>query len=99
MVASFGPGSGSVTTSFGSDGRVAVDTSCQSGAGSFTTDGATITFGALTYDAAPCADPTFQPTSDQVLSVLDGSPVMYKISELTLTVSHGQNSLSFRAGP
>ena len=99
MAGTFGPGSGSVTRSFGSDGHVAVDTSCQSGAGSFTANATTITFGTLTYDGAPCADPTFQNTSDQVLLVLDGSPVTYAISETALTVTHGNDALLFRAAP
>jgi heat shock protein HslJ len=99
MADTFGPGSGSVTLSFAGDGDVAVDTSCQSGAGSFTASAAAITFGALTYDGAPCADPTFQKTSDQVLLVLDGSPVTYTISETALTVTNGNNALLFRAGP
>jgi heat shock protein HslJ len=99
MVASFGPGSSSVTAAFGADGNVAINTSCQTGTGSFKVDGATITFGALTYDGAPCADPTFQQTSAQVLLVLDGTPVTFTISETMLTVTHGQNALLFQAAP
>lgn len=99
MTVMFGPGSGSVTLSFGSDGHVAVTTSCQTGAGSFTASATTITFGALTYDGAACADATFQRTSDQVLLVLDGTPVTYTIKEAALTVTHGQNALLFRAAP
>jgi heat shock protein HslJ len=99
MTGSFGPGSGSVTLSLGSDGHVAVTTSCQTGAGSFTANATTVTFGALTYDGAPCADPNFQRTSDQVLLVLDGSPVTYTIKEAMLTVTHGKNALLFHAAP
>jgi heat shock protein HslJ len=99
MAVSFGPGSGSVTLSLGSDGHVAVTTSCQTGAGSFTANATTITFGSLTYDGAPCADPNFQRTSDQVLLVLDGSPVTYTIKEAALTVTHGKNALLFHAAP
>ncbi len=99
MIDSSGPGSGSVTLSLGSDGHVAVTTSCQAGAGSFTPSATTVTFGALTYDGAPCADPTFQRTSDHVLLVLDGSPVTYTIKEAALTVTHGKNALLFRASP
>jgi heat shock protein HslJ len=99
MVASFGPGSGDVTVAFGADGNVAINTSCQTGTGAFTVNDATITFGALKYDGAACADATFDETSSQALLVLDGSPVTFKISETSLTVSHGQNALMFRAGP
>jgi heat shock protein HslJ len=99
MAVSFGPGSGSVTLSLGSDGHVAVTTSCQTGAGSFTATATTVSFGALTYDGAPCADPNFQRTSDQVLFVLDGSPVAYTIKEAALTVTHGKNALLFHAAP
>jgi hypothetical protein len=99
MVDSVGPGSGSVTASFGSDGHVTVGTSCQTGRGSFTATAATVTFGALAYDGAPCADPTFQKVSDQVLLVLDGSPVTYAISEMSLTLTHGMNALLFHAAP
>jgi heat shock protein HslJ len=99
MVDSIGPGSSSVTAAFGADGNVVVNTSCQTGTGSFTVDAATITFGALKYDGAACADPTFQQTSSQVLLVLDGSPVTFKISETSLTVNHGQNALLFQASP
>jgi heat shock protein HslJ len=99
MVASIGPGSSSVTAAFGTDGNVVVNTGCQAGTGSFTVDAGTITFGALKYDGAPCADPTFQQTSSQVLLVLDGSPVTFTISEAMLTVTHGQNALLFHAAP
>jgi heat shock protein HslJ len=99
MVAGVGPGSDNVTVTFGADGKVVVDTSCQTGTGTFTTNDATITFGTLTYDGAACADPTFEKTSSQVLLVLDGSPVTFAISETNLTVTHGQSSLMFRAGP
>ncbi|HTA18920.1 MAG TPA: META domain-containing protein, partial [Polyangia bacterium] len=96
---SIGPGSSSVTAAFGTDGNVVVNTGCQAGTGSFTVDAGTITFGALKYDGAACADATFEKTSSQALLVLDGSPVTFKISETSLTVSHGQNALMFRAGP
>lgn len=99
MVATLGPGSGSVSLAFGSDGHVAVNTSCQTGTGSFTANATTVTFGALMYDGALCADATFQRTSDQVLLVLDGSPVTFAISEAALTVTQGKNTLMFHATP
>jgi heat shock protein HslJ len=100
MVTTVETGSENVTLLLGSDGKIAVDTSCQKGAGAFTSDATSISFGGITYDGAACATATFQRTSDAVRGVLDGSRVTYKISESALTVTSADgHALLFRAAP
>jgi heat shock protein HslJ len=98
MVGSAGFGSANVAVTFGSDGHVGIDTSCEKGASAFAVAGATVTFMGLAYDGAACADATFQTTSDSVKGVLDGSPLTFTIHESSLTLTHaGGHALLFTA--
>lgn len=82
---------------FDADGTALVHTSCQSGTGAYQVDGTTITFVGLTYDAAPCSDPSHQAVSDRVLFVLDGAPVAFAIEETALEIRKATSTLYFRA--
>jgi len=92
-----GPGWGAVTLGFDATGSVAVFTACEEGTGRYAAGPDTITFEALSYDGAPCADPDLQSVSDAVVAVLGGSPVSYYIEEAELTLESGTSSLYFFA--
>jgi heat shock protein HslJ len=92
-----GPGSTLVTIAFGADGQVAVFSGCQSGSGGFSSDQSTIAFTDLTFDGEPCTDPNLERQSDQVLVVLDGSDVTFRIEESALTLERAGTTLYFTA--
>jgi heat shock protein HslJ len=94
---SFGPASTLVTIDFAADGQVAAFTGCQSGSGGFTSAQTTIAFTDLTFDGEPCADPSLDEMSGQVLFVLDGSEVSYEIEEAELRIERAGRTLYFSA--
>jgi len=79
-------------------GAVTVDTGCNTGHGSATVNGATITFGPLATTRKACADPAARRTEAAVLAVLNG-PVTWSITEQTLTLTQGDRGLVYRAAP
>jgi heat shock protein HslJ len=94
---SIGPGSDLVRAFFDPNGSVTIHTSCQIGSGTYQVDGMSLTFAGFSYDGAPCADASHQQTSDQVLLVIDGSPVSFEIEERSLAIQRGNDILYFRA--
>jgi heat shock protein HslJ len=94
---STGPGSELVRAFFDPSGSVTIHTSCQIGSGTYQVDGASLTFAGFSYDGAPCANSSYQYISDQVLLVIDGSPVSFEIEERSLAIQRGSNTLYFRA--
>jgi heat shock protein HslJ len=94
---SFGPASTLVTIDFGTDGTVAAFTGCESGSGGFAAGETTIGFTDLTFDGAACPDPSLEEQSDQVLFVLDGSEVSYRIEEAELRIERAGRTLYFSA--
>lgn len=82
---------------FGADGQVTVDSGCEVGDGQYSVDGATIAFSSLTYQGAPCTEPSVQTVANKVMAVLDGGPVSHDIEEVTLRITKGDRGLMFRA--
>ena len=94
---SFGSASTLVTIDFGADGNVAAFTGCESGSGGFASGETTIGFTDLTFDGALCPDPSLEQQSEQVLFILDGSEVSYRIEEAELRIERAGRTLYFSA--
>jgi heat shock protein HslJ len=80
------------------DGTVVLHTGCNSGGGTATVHGSTITFGPVITTKMACADPAGRQTEVAVLAVLDGA-VTWSISERSLRLTHGDRGLVYRAAP
>lgn len=91
----YSPAATQPTVRFDPTGSVDVSTPCQTGVGSYTVAGATVSFEGLAYDGAPCADPMDQHVSKETLLVLDGSPVSFTIEERSLLLRKGDFTLYF----
>jgi len=79
-------------------GAVAVTTGCNTGRGTATVSGTTITFGPLATTRKACADPAARRTEEAVLAVLDGA-VTSSITEQALTLTKGDRGLVYKAAP
>lgn len=91
------PAGGSTPTlSLSTDGTVALDTGCNSGRGTATVSGSTISFGPVTTTKKACADLAARQTEAAVLATLDGA-VEWSIAEKTLTLTKGDRGLVYRA--
>lgn len=86
------------TFTLAADGTVTLDTGCNSGRGTATVSGSTITLGPVATTRKACADRTGRQTEAAVLAVLQGD-VDWSISQKTLTLTHGDNGLVYRAAP
>jgi heat shock protein HslJ len=93
-----GPAPPGLSIFFRPDASVTINTSCQTGTGTYQVAGSVITFQALSYDGAACPDPSYQSSSDRVLAVLDGSAVDFQIEEKRLAIQRGNNTVYFRGG-
>lgn len=80
------------------DGTVTLDTGCNSGSGTATVTGSTITFGPLATTKKACAGQAGRQTEAAVLAVLTGT-ADWAISQRTLTVTQGDRALVYRAAP
>jgi heat shock protein HslJ len=80
------------------DGTVVLHTGCNSGGGTATVEGATITFGPVITTKMACADVAGQKTEAAVLGVLDGA-VTWSVTERSLTLTHGDRGLIYRSAP
>jgi heat shock protein HslJ len=80
------------------DGTVALSTQCQRWEGGVTTADSTLTFGPLEVTSRACIDSTKteEYAERTMLAVLDGEAA-YDIVEHSLTVTKGQQGLTFRA--
>ena len=77
------------------DGTVVLHTGCNSGGGTATVAGSTITFGPLVMTTRACLDASGQ-TEAAVLAVLDGA-VTWSITERSLSLTKGNRGLVLRA--
>jgi heat shock protein HslJ len=96
-MASVPSGQTTPTLSITTDGTVTVHTGCNSGGGSATVSGSTITFGPLRTTKKACPEAE-QQTESAVLTVLRGT-VSWSITEQTLTLTKGDRGLVYRAAP
>jgi len=81
---------------FGADGRLSLNTGCNSGGGPYTADGATITFGAIAMTKMACAGAAGQ-LEQAVMAVLNARTVDYSIDAQTLTLEAGAAGLQLVA--
>jgi heat shock protein HslJ len=77
------------------DDTVKVDTGCNTGSGSATVDGDTITFGPIALTKKAC-DEALTELENQVLTVLDGE-VSYDIQASSMTLLNGDEGLQLTA--
>jgi len=81
---------------FGADGRVSLNTGCNSGGGTYTADSSTITFGALATTKMFCAGAAGE-LEQAVLAVLNAQTVDYSIEAQSLTLEAGAAGLQLTA--
>ena len=81
---------------FGADGRVSLNTGCNSGGGPYTAYAATITFGPLAMTKMACAGAAGQ-LEQAVMAVLNARTVDYSIDAQTLTLEAGAAGLQLVA--
>lgn len=86
------------TLAVAEDGTVRLHTGCNSGGGTATVAGDTITFGPLMTTKMACAEESGRETEAAVLAVLDGA-VTWSITEHTLTLTKGDRGLVYRVAP
>lgn len=80
------------------DGTVTLNTGCNQGGGTVTVDDATLTFGPLATTRKLCKfNNGGQEVEQTMLAVLDGETA-YSITEATLTITKGEQGLTFRGG-
>ena len=80
-----------------SDGEVLVDTGCNTGSGTYTLDGDSVTFGPIALTRMACTEPDGQQVEATVLTVLDGTATV-EIDADVLTLRNGSVGLEMRAG-
>jgi heat shock protein HslJ len=92
------PGDGIATLLFGPDGRVQVNTGCNTGGGPYTVDSArgTISFGPIGITKRACVDETNE-LEAAVLMAIDGSAT-FSISGSALTLMDGSFGLQLQGG-
>ena len=81
---------------FGADGRVSMNTGCNSGGGPYTADASTITFGPLATTKMFCAGAGGE-LEQAVLAVLNAQTVDYSIDAQSLTLEAGAAGLQLVA--
>ena len=81
---------------FGADGRVSLNTGCNSGGGTYTADASMITFNQLAITAMGCSGATGQ-LEQGVLAVLNAQTVDYNIDAQSLTLEAGAAGLQLVA--
>ncbi len=67
------------TVTFGEDGQVSVDTGCNTGGGTYTVEGKTITFSPMSYTRMACVDEDAAWAEAHIQSVLGEGSVTYEI--------------------
>jgi heat shock protein HslJ len=92
------PGGGTATLFFGPDGRVQVNTGCNTGGGPYTADLArgTIAFGPIGITKKACIDETAE-LEQAVLMAIDGTAA-YSISANVMTMMDGEFGLQLDGG-
>ena len=90
------PGNGIATLFFGTDGRVQVNTGCNTGSGTYTVDAAkgVLTFGPIGITKKACIDDTAD-LEQEVLSTVDGATA-FSISGNALTIFKDQHGLQLQ---
>jgi heat shock protein HslJ len=78
------------------DGKVTFTTGCNDGFGTYTSTDTTITFSALGTTRKAC-EQTAMTLESQVLTVLNAGAVEYEIDGSSLTLTAGDNGLTYRA--
>lgn len=86
------------TFTLASDGTVTIDTGCNSGRGTATVSGSTITFGPIATTRRACADKAGRQIETTVLAILTGE-AEWSITEKTLTITNGDHGLVYRGTP
>ena len=79
-------------------GSVALDTGCNTGRGSYTVDGDTVTFGPIATTRMACVDANGQQVEQAVLTVVTGAATT-AIDGPVLTLTNGADGLQLRAAP
>ena len=82
---------------FGTDGRVTVDTGCNTGGGTYAIEGATIRVSAIALTKRACPAPLGD-LEAAVVAVLQANPLAYVVEASALTLSAGDRGLGLRAG-
>ena len=84
------------TLTFGEDGSVDVNAGCNSGGGTYTVDGESVTFGDIVTTKMACMGPQMQ-VENAVLQVLSTDGLTFSIDANVLTISAGDVGLQFSA--
>lgn len=79
-------------------GTVAVDTGCNTGSGSYTVEGGSVTFEPVATTRMACADPAGAATEQHVLAALAGTATVTVTADV-LTLTNGAAGLVARAAP
>lgn len=88
------PTPASPTLQFGADGSLAVFATCNSGTGSYTRSGQTLTLGQILYSEAGCSPPSSADSEQRVMSVMQAGEVSFEIDAARLTIRRGTVGLS-----
>ena len=91
------PAGVTATLEFNDDGTVSFNSGCNSGGGSYTVDGQTVTFSNLLTTEMACAGPQSD-VEAAFLAVLGAGPNDFVIDADQLTLLAGENGLQFIAG-
>ena len=84
------------TLQIAADGTVRLHTGCNSGGTQATVHGSVLSLGPVVTTKMACADPAGQQLESAVLQVLSGD-VTWAVTEQTLTLTHGDHGLVYRA--
>jgi heat shock protein HslJ len=96
QTASSVPAGVTATLVFQPDGRVAIESGCNTGSAAYTIDGQTLSLSAIAVTKRACPGPAAG-LEQAVLAVLGSSPLRYTIEANALTVSAGDRGLGLRA--
>ena len=81
------------TLRFGDDGSLAVNTGCNTGYGTYTVSGSTLTLGSIPYTERGCVDTGSQFAQDHVIEVMSPGSVTFTIDAARLTIERGSIGL------
>ena len=83
------PGQGSPTLQFAADGSLTVFTTCNTGNGSYTRDGDTLTIAPVLYTEAGCGTAGSAQAEERVMQVMTAGEVTVAIDSARLTITRG----------
>jgi heat shock protein HslJ len=87
------PGGASATMRFGADGRVFVQTGCNSGAGTYTAAGGKLQIGSLALTKRACIDGGATATETAIVALVNEGSLDYRIEASTLDLGAGDRGL------